>query len=88
MEQIRTQTLVKKYHSRLIGDNSVSFYSDNLTAVFVKPISNERDWSLEVYRKSESEPFKTVVFARNLEELKFIKDVIVNISWEFNLDNL
>lgn len=88
---METKTVLTKINinqSRLIGDSSISFENDQYKAVFVKPISDERDWSLEVYRKGEGNPFQTICVAGNLEEIAFIKDVIVDFFWQLNLNKL
>lgn len=88
---METKTLLTKINvnqSRLIGDSSISFENDKYKAIFVRPIKDERDWSLEVYKKGENNPFQTICIAGSLEEIAFIKDVIVDVFWQLNLNNL
>lgn len=88
---METKTLLTKINvnqSRLIGDASISFENDQYKAIFVRPIKDERDWSLEVYRKGDSKPFQTICVAGSLDEIAFIKDVIVDVFWQLNLNKL
>lgn len=88
METKTVLTKINVNQSRLIGDASISFENDQYKAIFVRPIKDERDWSLEVYRKGDSKPFQTICVARNLEEIAFIKDAILNVLFENNLIDL
>lgn len=88
MEQRNVMTKVSITPSSWYGDDSITYYTDKYKAVFVKPIGNNRDWSLEVFRKGEGKEFSTVCVARSLEEIAFMKDAILNVLFENNLIDL
>jgi hypothetical protein len=88
MESKTVLTKVTIHPSRLIGDASISFENDKYKAIFLRPIKDETDWKLQVHRKGESESFATITIAENLEEIAFIKDVIVDVFWQLNLNKL